>query len=117
MENKELIPFSKKLWESGEYEVVTRAGEKDVQIYDINFPSEEYSMAGRIRDEVATWCASGRSFGNYVNTDYDLMLRKKTKKVWIPTFSEDWDVYNTKEDCDKAHENSVGYNEAIEVEI
>lgn len=115
MENKDLIPFLKELWESGEYEAVTRDGETDVKIYDLNFPCEKFSIHGRIAKETHDWDINGY-YGSMGECGYDLMLRKKTKKVeWFPIFKNAG--YPTKEACDKDNGWHSRYKGAIEVEI
>ena len=74
MSNNNLIPFSKELWETGEYEMLTR------------------------------------------NLGANLMLRKKTKKVWIPTWKNTVN-YATKQECEADNSDDPCFLQAIEVEI
>lgn len=111
MENKQLIPFSKEIWESGEYEAVTR-NNFIVKIYEI----ADILIYGRIVNEAQTWCLSGAMYWDEENI-LDLMLRKKTKKVWRPLFETDY-KYASKEECEEYCSNSPeGFIKAIEVEI
>lgn len=81
MTDNNLIPFTKELWETGEYEVEPWNGEEAVDSPLI-------------------------------------MLRKKTKKVWVPVFKTDVSLkeyYLTKEECEMIYGSDLLV--AIEVEI
>lgn len=111
MENSEhkgdLIPFSKELWETGEYEAELEQSKGVPVIYEIH----RDRVYGRIGVTSVSWDLSGKTD----NMFYTLMLRKKTKKVWIPTFKQQ--MFDNKEECESVWKDAHGYKGAIEVEI
>ena len=114
MTNNNLIPFSKELWESGEYEVVTRCRQL-AKVYDF--------IGGKILGSIDGYVESWSLTGSYLigtfnsgESSHDLMLRKKTKKVWIPTWKNTVN-YATKKECEADNSDDPCFSQAIEVEI
>ena len=105
MTNNNLIPFSKELWESGEYEVESKS-----QYIPVIHEITSTCIFGRIEEYQFVWDLNGicQEFGNH-----NLSLRKKTKKFWIPKI----DIFASKEDCDRFFKGHNDYKGAIEVEI
>ena len=110
MTNNNLIPFSKELWETGEYEAVTRVNEA-VKIYEAD---TDGSIFGRLGDISMDWISNGQVYSDGVNEN-DLMLRKKTKKVWIPL--QEKFVFETKDECERYFSGLLVPIKAIKVEI
>lgn len=82
------------------------------KIYEIG---EDGCIFGKLFNTAYDWRPDGRVYADGLDCD-DLMLRKKTKKVWRPTF-EFVEVFNSKEECDEYYSFNKYYKEAIEVEI
>ena len=80
MSNNNLIPFSKELWETGEYEAATGSC-NNVDVIEVTEKGNVYYGENEIERSIKVL--------NYRNSDA-LMLRKKTKKVWRPLFETDY---------------------------
>ena len=106
MTDNNLIPFSKELWESGEYEAVTRNNETAI-IYQIN----EGRTYGRLYNHATTWLHDG---SNTSKLEWKIMLRKKTKKMITPLYHNNW---RTIQECELACSSNYNFIKAIEVEI
>lgn len=108
MENKDLIPFSVEKWESGEYEAVTEKENIGVRIHEI----EGNIIYGRIGVNSVTWDING---SNIKQLYWNLMLRKKTKKVWYPLLQRY--LFSSKEEVDQFYKGYPDYVKSVEVEL
>lgn len=106
MENKQLIPFSKELWETGEYEAATGSC-NNVDVIEVTEKGNVYYGENEIGGPIKAL--------NYKNSD-SIILRKKTKKVWIGVNKEH--AFETKEEAESwGRAFFSSFIKAIEIEI